>query len=144
MEHMIIRYIHFLGIILLSSTLFYECLSVSHSITNAQLKKIASVDRLFGISALIVLVAGALMLLHFGKPTEFYTKNPIFHLKFTLFVVIGLLSILPTVFFLKHRKSTEPMITIPKYILVIVRLEFALLLFIPLCAVLMAHGYGLK
>ncbi|RYZ85628.1 MAG: DUF2214 family protein, partial [Moraxellaceae bacterium] len=96
MEYLLVRYIHFLGIILLSATLFYECVTLSHTITNAQLKKLVRIDTLFGISAVTVLIAGSLLWAYFGKPSEFYSKNPVFHLKITLFFTIGLLSIFPT------------------------------------------------
>ena len=144
MVELSVRAIHFLGIMLLSATLFYELVSVSRSITHAQLKKLVWVDAVYGVSAVIVLTAGALLWSSFGKPSEFYTKNGIFHLKLAIFVLIGLLSIVPTWFFLKNRKSIEANIDVPSYVVYIVRLEAILLLAIPLLAVLMAHGVGLK
>jgi putative membrane protein len=143
MEELCIRYVHFLGIILLSSTLFYELASLSRSITNAQLKKLVWVDALFGASAVIVLVSGGCLWSYFGKPSEFYTKNPIFHMKLAIFILIAIISIFPTWFFLKHRKSHEVTISIPRHVVNIVRVEAALFITIPLLAVLMAHGVGL-
>lgn len=144
MEELYIRTIHFLGVMLLSSALFYELLSISRSITNAQLKKLVWVDALFGASAVIVLVAGSLLWIYFGKSSEFYTKNPIFHIKLTAFFLIAIISIFPTWFFLRNRKSVQATIDVPSYILHIVRLEAVLLLSIPLLAVLMARGFGLE
>ena len=143
MEELYIRYAHFLGIMLLSSALFYELMTLSRSITNAQLKKLVWIDALFGVSAVIVLVAGGLLWSHFGKPSEFYTKNGIFHIKLAIFFFVAIISVFPTWFFLKNRKSLETAIKVPSYVLNIVRIEAALLLTIPLLAVLMAHGVGL-
>lgn len=143
MEDLIIRYVHFLGIILLSCTLFAELITLSPTITNAQFKKLVWIDALFGLSAIIVLVAGGLLWAYFAKPSEFYTKNWIFHLKLAVFFTIALLSLFPTLYFLKNRKSELPVINVPRYIVNVVRIEFALLLTIPLLAVLMARGYGL-
>ncbi len=143
MEELYIRCIHFLGIMLLSSALFYELISLSHSITNNQLKKLVWIDALFGVSALIVLIAGALLWGYFGKPSDFYTKNIIFHIKLSIFLFISIISAVPTLFFLKNRKSNEATINVPGYVLTIVRIEAALLLTIPLLAVLMARGIGL-
>ncbi|AQT60457.1 DUF2214 family protein [Cellvibrio sp. PSBB023] len=143
MEDLYIRYIHFLGIILLSATLFYELISFSRTLTNAQLKKLLWVDALLGISAVIVLISGGLLWGSFGKPSEFYTKNPIFHIKLTIFFLIAIISIFPTWFLLKNRKSTEAVISTPSYVLYIIKVEAALLIAIPLLAVLMARGIGL-
>ncbi|OZY83890.1 hypothetical protein CBP51_18960 [Cellvibrio mixtus] len=143
MEDLYIRYIHFFGIILLSATLFYELISFSRTLTNAQLKKLLWVDALLGISAVIVLISGGLLWSSFGKPSEFYTKNPIFHIKLTIFFLIAIISIFPTWFLLKNRKSTEAVISPPSYVLYIIKFEAALLIAIPLLAVLMARGVGL-
>ena len=143
MEELYIRYIHFLGIMLLSAALFYELMSLSGSITNAQLKRLVWIDALFGASAVIVLVAGGLLWGYFGKPSEFYTKNAIFHIKLAIFFFVAIISIFPTWFFIKNRKSLEAIIDVPRYVLNIVRIEAVLLLTIPLLAVLMARGVGL-
>jgi putative membrane protein len=98
----------------------------------------------YGIAALTLLTAGlTLWLGSFGKPAEFYTKNWLFHTKITLFAVIGILSIYPTVFFIKNRKGNPvEKIKIPKSVFWMLRFELLLLFIIPLLAVLMAHGIG--
>jgi putative membrane protein len=61
----------------------------------------------------------------------------------TLFVLIGILSIYPTVFFLKNRKG-DPLeeVAVPKGIFWALRLELLLLVIIPILAGLMAKGIG--
>ncbi|MCB0642494.1 MAG: DUF2214 family protein, partial [Phaeodactylibacter sp.] len=68
----------------------------------------------------------------------------IFHTKVTLVVIVSLLSIVSTLFFLKHRKGEdlEQTIVLPKRIKMIIRLELLLLLIVPLLATLMAKGVG--
>jgi putative membrane protein len=102
------------------------------------------IDAVYGIAALTLLGAGlTLWLGSFGKPAVFYTKNWIFHLKLTLFACIGLLSVYPTVFFLKNRKGNpDEVLTVPKAIFWMLRLELLLLFIIPLLAGLMARGVG--
>ena len=74
--------------------------------------------------------------------------NSLFHAKLGLFVLVGLLSILPTVVFIKWRKTVKvgqvPDPTTRQMRLVIwsIRIELLLLLVIPLLATLMARGYG--
>ncbi|MEZ5526744.1 MAG: DUF2214 family protein [Gammaproteobacteria bacterium] len=48
-----------------------------------------------------------------GKPAAFYNGNPVFHAKLTLFVLIALLSIYPTVFLLRQRKGVQETIEVP-------------------------------
>jgi putative membrane protein len=68
----------------------------------------------------------------------------VFLTKISLFGVAALLSIYPTVFFLKHRKGPEKQsVAIPKSLRLILKIELALILLIPLLAVLMARGVGL-
>jgi putative membrane protein len=72
---------------------------------------------------------------------KYSSKNWVFHTKLTLFIAIGLLSIYPTVFFLKNRKGkAEEVITIPTIIVWLLRFELLLLAIIPLLAGLMARG----
>jgi putative membrane protein len=58
-------------------------------------------------------------------------------------VVIGLLSIYPTVFFLKSRKGNpDEKVKIPSAVFMMLRMELLLLLIIPLLAGLIARGVG--
>ncbi len=143
MEELFIRYFHFLGIMVLSSALLAQHLLISRTMAISQFKKLAVLDTVTGLSALFVFIPGLLLWFYVGKPSEFYSSNWVFHAKLTLFVVIAILSIFPTVFILRNRKSEEPNIDIPRYIIIIVRVEIFLLMCIPFLAVLMARGYGL-
>lgn len=141
MSDIFIRYAHFLGIMILSSCLFAEYLLISREVALKQFKKIMVIDAIFGMSALMILIAGLLLWFYVGV-SEYYTTNWIFHLKLTLFVLIALLSIYPTVFFLRNRTRQDDSITIPKAVITLIRLEMLLLFMVPLCAVFMARGYG--
>jgi putative membrane protein len=143
MAEVLVRYLHFLGIIVLSASLVSEHLLLSFDTSTKKLRRLAAIDGVFGMSALTVLVAGLLLWFVVGKPSEFYTHNWIFHIKLTLFAVIGCLSVFPTIFFIRHRNSSIDQVVIPKSIVMIVRTELALLLCVPLFATFMARGYGL-
>ena len=57
---------------------------------------------------------------------------------------MGILSIWPTIFFLKNQKGNdEDVVNIPNYIRKIILVEVVLLLVVPMLAVLMARGVGL-
>lgn len=139
----LLRYLHFVSIFAIVGALVSEHLLLKKQMTPAELNRISRVDAVYGLAALSLLAVGlTLWLGGAGKPTEFYSKNWIFHLKLTLFATIGLLSIYPTVFFLKKRKSIEPLVTIPASVFWLLRLELLLLFIIPLLAGLMAKGNG--
>ena len=142
MAEVLVRYLHFLGIIALSASLVSEHLLLSLDNSAKKMKRLAAVDGVFGMSALTVLAAGLLLWFVVGKPSEFYTHNWVFHIKLTLFAVIGCLSVFPTIFFIRHRNSASDDVIIPKSIIMIVRAELALLLCVPLFAAFMARGYG--
>jgi putative membrane protein len=143
MTEVLVRYLHFLSIILLSASLVAEHLLLSLDTSEKKFKRLAAVDGLFGISALMVLIAGIFLWFVVGKPAEFYTHNWVFHIKLSLFAVMGCLSVFPTIFFIRHRNSVSKNVVVPKNIVMVIRAELALLLCIPLCATFMARGYGL-
>lgn len=140
----LVRYIHFLSIIILGGTLIVQNLLIAKSLKRRELMRMSTVDLVFGLSALSTLTAGLMMWFYFGKGAAFYMKNPVFHSKLGLFLIVGLISILPTMFFLKHRKGDQNQtVAVPDLVVWIVRSELALALVIPLFAVLMAKGIGL-
>lgn len=142
MDEIFVRYLHFIGIIVLAGTLVAEHMLLTGQVSLTQMKKIARIDMAYGVSSLVVLGAGLSLWFLFGKPSEFYTANGVFHGKVTLFVLMGLLSIFPTLFINKASRSKEPLITVPKRVINIIRAELACLVLIPLLAVFMAKGFG--
>ena len=141
-----LRYVHFISIFAIVSTIVSEHLLLKKHMTRKELGRIARVDAVYGIAALTLLAAGfTLWFGAVGKPTAFYSGNWIFHTKITLFLVVGLLSIYPTVFFLKNRKGNpDEVVAVPSRVFLMLRLELILLFIIPLLAGLMAKGIGLS
>jgi putative membrane protein len=139
-----LRYIHFISIFAIVGSLVSEHLLLKNSLTRAEIARLSRIDAVYGIAALTLLAAGlTLWLSGIGKPTVFYSKNWIFHIKITCYVLIALLSIYPTVFFIKNRKGEpEEIIAVPKSIFWMLRFELLLLFIIPLLAGLMARGIG--
>lgn len=142
-EDVITRYLHVLGFMTLFAALVAEHLFFKREMTPAEIKRMAVLDAIYGVAAAIVIATGFILWFGVGKPADFYTKNPIFHVKFTLFFLVAALSLYPTYFFIRHRQSTENVIA-PKAVIMLIRAELALLLLIPLMAVLMALGIGLS
>jgi len=143
-SEIILRYVHFISIFGIVGTLVSEHLLIKKELTRAEISRLARIDAVYGLAAMILLAAGlTLWLGGFGKPSVYYSKNWIFHTKITLVFTIALLSIYPTVFFIRNSKGNpQEVITVPKSIFWLLRLELMLLLIIPLLAGLMAKGIG--
>ncbi len=140
MDDLIIRYLHFIGIMMLASMLIAENIIISKHLNKNAIKKLVIIDGLYGFAAVLTLIAGLLLWLYVGKPKELYSTNTIFHTKLSLFVLVALVSILPTVFLIKSRKLDS--ISVPKYVILIKRVELLVILVIPYLAVLIAAGIG--
>jgi len=138
-----IKYVHFLSIFFIVATLSAEYILLKKEMTRKEIKRLATIDGIYGINALLLLAAGFSLWFWVGKPAEFYSKNWIFMTKLTLFIIVGLLSIYPTVFFLKQRKGDpDELIRMPSKIKMMIRIELLILFSIPLLATLMSKGIG--
>lgn len=140
-----LRYIHFISIFVIVGALVAERVLLKPEMKRREVIRLSKIDGLYGLASISLLAAGlTLWLGEYGKPAAFYTENPLFHTKLGLFVIVGILSIWPTVFFIKQRKGdADDTIVIPRRIIRIVQFELLLLAIIPLFAGLMAKGIGL-
>ncbi|MBI1769947.1 MAG: DUF2214 family protein [Bacteroidetes bacterium] len=140
----ILRYVHFISIFTIVGTLASEHLILKKELKRAEIGKLARIDMVYGLAAMTLLIVGlTLWFGSVGKPAVYYTKNWIFHTKLTLFLIVGLLSIYPTIFFVKNRKGNpEEIVAIPKTIFMMLRMELLLLFIIPMLAGLMSRGIG--
>jgi putative membrane protein len=141
-----LAYLHFMAIFGLFATLMYESVLLKGGAANLDVEKLALADRKFGIQAGVVLVTGALRAFFGAKGPAFYMHNPAFHLKIGLFVLAALISIAPTVAFLRWRKArrADPSWRVPENEWLRARklivLETAIIALIPLAAVVMSRG----
>lgn len=139
----IARYAHFISILTIVSCLVSQHLLIEDRLPKKMITRLWRIDSIYGVSAITAVSAGLTLWLWTGKPAEYYSQNWIFLLKVGLFAVVGVLSLLPTVFFWKKRKGDqEEIIQVPKYIKTLIRIELGLLFILPLLASLMANGRG--
>lgn len=148
MINALVAYVHFLAAFTLVFSIIFEWFTYSRHLTLIEAKRLQTIDIVYGVSAAVVLVFGFLRILYFEKGSEFYFQNPFYKIKLYAFLVVGILSIYPTVKFFKWRKVTklgvaptfkEEEFKIIKWIL---RAEVAGLLIIILSASFMAKGVG--
>jgi putative membrane protein len=143
-DNLFIRYLHFVSIFILVAAVLGQHLILRCTITRALVGKAQKLDIAYVISVVVVLGTGLLQWLVVGKPADFYSSNPVFHTKLTLFLVIGLVSIYPSVYLGKNRKGDpDELVTIPRGIIWSVRVELLILFLMPLLATLMARGIGI-
>ena len=107
-------------------------LILSSEVTKQELKKIIFLDVIYAISALLTFVAGLSLWLSVGKDASFYSTNPLFHIKLTLFIVVFLFSIYPTLYFRKSKKIAGDTVVMPKMIIMSIRMQLLLVFIIPL------------
>jgi putative membrane protein len=144
----ILAYLHFGAIFTLIWFLAKEWTLLRAGAANVDIERLASADAGFGMSAGIVLVTGALRAVYGIKGWAFYAHNPAFHVKIGLFVLVGLISIAPTLMFLRWRKARRQdasfRVSEPEWKRARrwIMIELHLIALIPLAAVIMSRGLG--
>lgn len=148
MAYAIAAYLHFLAIFLLFALLLLEHQLFRQPVTLERARSLFRTDIAFGIAAAVVLATGIARALLYGKGLDYYLDNSLFHAKVGLFVAVAVLSLYPTLTFLRWRPALKdgqvPQLTCKtaRWVTLAIRLELALLVLIPLLAVLMARGFG--
>src|SRR3546814_7634150 len=82
-----------------------EAVLLRGDIDASVLGRLAGLDAGYGVSAMLLLVVGLCRVFFGLKGWDFYLHNPWFHAKLGAFVLVGLMSILPTLRFLRWRKA---------------------------------------
>lgn len=141
--------LHYLSIFVLFALLSAEHLLFKPELDVATARRLQRIDIAYGASAGLVLATGLVRVLWFGKGLDYYLHNWLFHTKVALFLLVGLLSILPTFCFLNWRNGLlagQAPVVEPRqarWVILTIRLELLILLFLPLLAALMARGHGM-
>lgn len=73
----------------------------------AVVQRLARLDMIYGMAAIVLLLSGIARLLWGVKGMGAYTASPLFHLKMTLFVIAFLLSLKPTLIFRRWKKTLD-------------------------------------
>jgi len=143
----LVAYLHYLAIVLIAGFLVAEMVVCRPSLQAEQVRLLPRLDIFFFAGALLALATGLLRLLYYTKGIGFYLPNPFFLAKMALYVIIAILSIKPTVSFLRWRRHLMESSALPPAAEIAaarrrIHVEVALLALMPLMAVLMARGIG--
>jgi len=145
----LLAYLHFSALFLLVA-----CLGAQLFLLRAQpganvIPSLSRSDIGLLIAAVLVLATGLARVFFGIKGAGFYAGNPLLYVKLVLFLAIGLISIKPTLRYIRWGKSlaadagfTPPAAEVASARRMVV-LELHLLALIPLAAVFMARGMGL-
>lgn len=98
---------HHLLVFGLVAMLVAEAVLLRGPLDNAMIARLARIDAGYGACAGLLLAVGLCRLWFSAKGLDFYLHNPWFHAKLGAFVLVGLLSILPTIRFLRWRKEAR-------------------------------------
>lgn len=139
-------YIHLIFIVVIFCCLVAELMLVREYVSYQVVKRLSKIDALYGLAAVVVVATGLLNWMKFGKGFDYYANNSLFMIKFSLFVIVGLLSLYPTILFARTKKKykseapEEILLPATKAVRRVIVLELIIMGSIPLLAELMANG----
>ncbi|MEJ8849407.1 DUF2214 family protein [Variovorax rhizosphaerae] len=144
----ILAYLHLLAILTMVVFIASEAaLCRIEWLNPAVVERLARVDMIYGIAAVLVLLTGVLRTWLGVKGTSWYWTNPLLHIKLTLFIIVGILSAFPTITYIRWRKTLRATGALPAEAEVrktrkLVMIQAHLIALIPLFAVFLARGFG--
>jgi putative membrane protein len=146
---LILAIFHHLGVFTIAGIIAAEWALVRPGMSNEKVRQVARIDALYGIAAGLVLLIGFARVFFGLKGSGFYMQNPIFWAKISAFIVVGVLSVTPTLLFIHWRDkaksdpsfvpSAAQIASVRRYI----KIEAHVFVLIPILAAAMARGYGL-
>ncbi|MBF6024482.1 DUF2214 family protein [Lysobacter niastensis] len=105
MTDFLLAALHHLLFYAIVAMLVAESVLLRGTLDRATMHRLAGIDLGYGLSAMSLIVVGVARVVYGIKGYDFYLHNPWFHAKIGAFLLTGLLSILPTVRFLRWRKA---------------------------------------
>lgn len=145
--NILVALLHHIAAFTLVGTLLAELVLIRQPLTLSSARSLRFIDSIYGMSAMLIIVLGVLRVLYFEKGQDYYLHSHAFMLKMTAFIVVGLLSIYPTMVFLRWGKAVKQnqLPELPqgqaKTIQTLLKLELAGVVAILAGAVLMAKGH---
>jgi putative membrane protein len=100
----IFAFLHHLAAFTLVSAIAVEFALLRGELSASVARRIVITDAVYGTAAGVLLVVGLLRVFFFEKGVTYYFSSHAFLIKLTVFIAVGLLSIVPTLEFLSWRK----------------------------------------
>jgi putative membrane protein len=141
-----LAFIHHAAAFVVVGALMTELVVLRNALTMASARSVLRMDAAYGVAATVLLVVGLLRVFYTEKGAAYYFASGSFLTKLTLFVVVGLLSIYPTITFIGWRRALREQ-RVPRFdagprrlVRLLIHVELTLLFIIMLMAVMMARG----
>jgi putative membrane protein len=142
-------FLHHAAAFLLVAVVMVELVLLRGELTVASARTLLRMDAVYGLSAVVLLIVGFVRVSSTEKGADYYFHSGPFLVKLALFILVALLSILPTLQFLGWRKALLTEGRLPELddgkrrrLRMFIHIELTLLFVIMLCAALMARGIG--
>jgi putative membrane protein len=141
-------FLHHAAAFVVVGVLTAELVVLGGDLTMASARSLLRIDAAYGIAAAVLLIVGFYRVLYTEKGPAYYFHSIPFLVKISLFLIVGLLSIYPTLQYLSWRgplrAGKAPALEAPvrRRLRMIVHIELTLLFVIMLCAAMMARGIG--
>jgi putative membrane protein len=100
-------FLHHLAFVAMFVTLSIEMVLLRQALTLENARRLLAIDGIYGAAAGAVLIIGGLRVYFFEKGWYYYLTNHAFLTKIALFVIVGALSAIPTIEFMRWRKATQ-------------------------------------
>jgi putative membrane protein len=142
-------FLHHLFAFALVACVIYEFIAFRKGMTIEEARRIQRADIVYGISAGALLVVGLLRVFFFEKGAAFYAQSPFFWVKMSAFLIVALLSIDPTIRYLRWNRTVKenrgPEISDKEFkrTRLLLSLEVIGLAIILFAAAMMARGIGI-
>lgn len=139
---------HHLVVFLLVAILAAEFALLRPGLAGARIGQLAGIDAAYGGVATLVIIVGVLRVIFGASGWEYYVANYAFWAKMAAFLVMGLLTIQPTIAIRRWLKASKEAAgyEIPAAEIAASRrhihLQAGVLVLIPIFAAAMARGYG--
>jgi putative membrane protein len=139
---------HHWALLLLIAALFAEFVLLRQPSSAQWMSSLARVDQAYGGAAVLLLAVGFARVFWGAKGADFYLANPVFWGKVGVFAAVGLLSIVPTVRYLRWVKQLKTSGRLPDAAQVEntrrwVGWQLLLVVALPVLAAMMARGIAL-
>lgn len=121
--NLLFAYLHHLAAFSLVACLFSQLILLSLPDTPPSTRLLRNIDAAYGLSALLLLLAGGLRAGVFEKTWSYYQAQPAFWLKLAGFALAGLLSIYPSLHFFKRARLTNAELATPRQIQIKIHLR---------------------
>ena len=138
---------HHIVIFALFGVLIAELAMAVPRLSGASIERLVAIDLWYGILALAILIIGFSRAIFAAKGWAYYSVNTFFWAKIATFVLIGLISVIPTIRYIAWRRAYRQTGALPDDGAVasnrmLLWIQCALFALLPAFAAAMARGYG--